>query len=235
MKAIGAGLPRTATTTQKLALEILGLGPCYHMRDLMADLGQCAAWHRAVHGDADWDRLLAGCRSTADWPAAFFWRELAAAYPEAKVILTVRDADAWERSMRDTVWALYHSDSLLHHLSRARYLVDERWRAWVDLMTEMTWSAPHGPFRGRYGDREQLIAAYHDWNRAVQDELPADRLLVWDPADGWEPLCAFLDVDVPDEPLPRVNDTQGFKDLMVSGALTALQDWWDRERAPAAT
>lgn len=235
MKVIGAGLPRTATTTQKLALETLGFGPCYHMRDLMADLDQCALWHRAVHGEAVWDEVFEGYSSTTDWPAAFFWRELADHYPESKIVLSVRDADAWERSMRDTVWAIYHSDNLLHHMSRSRYLVDPQWRAWVDLMTEMTWASPHGAFAGRYSDREQLISAYHDWNQAVQDEIPSGRLLVWDPAEGWEPLCAFLEVDVPDEPLPQVNDTQGFKDMIVSGTLLALQDWWDRERAPAAT
>jgi hypothetical protein len=236
MKVIGAGLPRTATTTQMLALDILGFGPCYHMRNLMADLDQTALWHRAVHGEGEpiWDQVFDGFASTTDWPSAFFYRELIDVYPDAKVILSVRDAGSWERSMRDTVWAIYHSDNLLHHMSRARYLVDPQWRAWVDLMTEMMWVGPHAPFTGSYSDREQLIAGYHRWNQEVQATVPAERLIVWDPAEGWEPLCEFLEVDVPSEPLPEVNDTQGFKDMIVSGTLGALQDWWDRERAPAS-
>lgn len=237
MKVIGAGLPRTATTTQMLALETLGLGPCYHMRDLMADMDQCALWHRAVHGEAIWDEVFEGYRSATDWPAAFFYRELIDVYPDAKVILSVRDAGSWERSMRDTVWAIYHSDNVLHHLSRARYHVDPQWRAWVDLMTDMMWAEPHGPFAGSYADREQLIAGYHRWNQEVQDTVPADRLLVWDPAEGWGPLCAFLEVDVPDDPLPRVNDSHSFRDLIIPGAIGTLQAWWDGERegAPATT
>ena len=164
MKVIGAGLPRTATTTQKLALESLGIGPCYHMRDLMADLDQVELWRRAVHGEPIWEQVFDGYDSTTDWPSAFFWRELMDYYPESKILLSVRDAGAWERSMRDTVWALYHSDNLLHHMSRSRYHVDPQWRGWVDLMTEMCWSSPYGAFAGSYSDREQLIASFHRWN-----------------------------------------------------------------------
>jgi len=230
MKLIGAGLPRTATTSQMLAFETLGLGPCYHMRDLMANMDQVALWERALDGDGPWEELFAGYRSTTDWPSAYHWRELMDVYPDAKILLSVRDGLAWERSMRDTIWPMYHADTLLHHMSRARYHVDPQWRAWVDLMIRMTWTH-EAPFAGSYADSSQMIAAMERWNDEVISTVPADRLLVWRPDDGWEPLCEFLDVPVPDEPFPHVNDTQAFRELIVGGSLRAVQAWFDAETA----
>src|SRR5438067_6231148 len=103
MKVIGAGLPRTATLTQKVALEMLGVGPCYHMVNVLSDLTLADDWRDALEGRADWDKLLGGFESTVDWPGGFFYRELLDAYPDAKVLLSVRDPAAWEHSMRDTV------------------------------------------------------------------------------------------------------------------------------------
>ena len=105
-------MPRTGTLTQKLALEMLGLGPCYHMVNVLADLDQAALWEQALDGDAPWERIFAGFQSTVDWPGGYFYRELADAYPEAKVLLSVRDPQAWEESMRQTVWAVRHGESL---------------------------------------------------------------------------------------------------------------------------
>jgi sulfotransferase family protein len=78
LKVIGAGLPRTATTTLMVALEQLGLGPCYHMRDLLADLpAGLPVWEGVAAGDRDWDRIFGGAPSTCDWPSARYWRALA--------------------------------------------------------------------------------------------------------------------------------------------------------------
>jgi hypothetical protein len=232
MKVIGAGLPRTATTTQMLALEMLGVGPCYHMRDLLADLeGQLGYWESALDGNPDWDAVFDGYASVTDWPGAYHWRELMDVYPDAKVLLSVRDGLSWERSMRDTIWPMYHADTLLHHMSRARYHVDPLWRRWVDLMIGMTWTH-EAPFAGSYSDSHEMIDAMERWNDEVMRTVPADRLLVWHPEDGWEPLCAFLEVPVPDEPLPNVNDTRMFRDGIVAGALQAIQAWHDAETAP---
>ena len=106
MKVIGVGLPRTGTLTQKVALEMLGYGPCYHMVNVLQNLELVQLWHDALEGNADWDKIFAGNESTVDWPGGFFWKELMAYYPDAKVVLSVRDPDKWERSMRDTVWAV---------------------------------------------------------------------------------------------------------------------------------
>ena len=119
VKVIGAGLPRTATTTQKIALEMLGLGPCYHMRDMMSDMAaNVPLWRRAFDGESPWDEIFAGYNSTTDWPGAYFWRELIDVYPDAKVLLSVREAESWERSMADTINQIYFGDSLMRHLSK---------------------------------------------------------------------------------------------------------------------
>ena len=112
---------RTATTTQMIALEQLGFGRCYHMRDLLADLETgLPLWERAFEGTPDWEGSSATRSSTVDWPSARYYRELIDYYPEAKVLLSVRDAESWVRSMRETVWGIFHGDSVIHHVSEAR-------------------------------------------------------------------------------------------------------------------
>ena len=232
MRVIGAGLPRTATMTQKIALELLGLGPCYHMRDMFENLpAHLPLWEAARDGNADWERIFDGFQSEVDWPGSYFWRELTEAYPDAKVLLSVRDAEGWERSMRDTVCSIYFGDSVMHHMSRARYHVDPLWRGWYDLMVSMNWSSDKGAFAGSYAERQQLMDAMERWNEEVRTTVPSDKLLEWHPKDGWEPLCEFLEVDVPDEPVPNVNDTEAFRQQIVGGAVQSVHSWWESRQA----
>jgi hypothetical protein len=233
MKLIGAGLPRTATTTQMIALEQLGL-PCYHMRNLMTNMdAHLPLWYEALEGRGDWDTLFAGCESTVDWPAAFFYRELMEKYPDAKVLLSVRNHESWERSMRDTIWEIYFGRGVLHHVAQARYQVDPTFRRWYDLNVRMCW-VTGAPFAGAYAERRQLIDAAAAWDEEVKATVPADRLIVWEPADGWEPICEAIGAPVPAEPLPNVNDTEGFKAGIIGGALDALQSWHDAKHGEAA-
>src|ERR1700722_4088381 len=105
MKVIGAGLPRTATTTQMIAFEALGFDHCYHMRDVLGDLeSQLPLWESVAAGNPDWEQIFKGSESTVDWPSGRYYRELIDYYPEAKVVLSVRDGAGWVRSMRETVW-----------------------------------------------------------------------------------------------------------------------------------
>src|SRR4051794_33638352 len=125
MKVIGAGLPRTATTTQLFALEQLGLGTCYHMRDLLMDLdGGLPLWEAAADGSPDWERIFGEARCTVDWPSARYYRELADHYPDAKVLLSVRGGEEWAKSMRETVWGIFHGDTVIHHMCEARAELD---------------------------------------------------------------------------------------------------------------
>ncbi|MGA2320959.1 MAG: sulfotransferase family protein [Solirubrobacteraceae bacterium] len=234
MKVIGAGLPRTATTTQMFALERLGLGPCYHMRDLLADLELgLPLWERVAAGDADWQRIFEGAQSAVDWPSARYYRELMEYYPDAKVLLSVRDGEEWASSMRETVWGVFHGDSVLHHCCEARAVLDPLWRRYMALMRHLSWEEGVGALAGEDTFTDAgLIAAMNRWNETVQATAAPERLLVWDPREGWEPLCEFLEVDVPGEPLPRLNDTASFREGLIGGALDVLNEWWEARERP---
>jgi hypothetical protein len=229
MKVIGAGLPRTGTLSQKVALEMLGFGPCYHMVNVLTDLPKAKLWEQAMDGEADWDEIFGEHESTVDWPGAFFYRELADAYPDAKIVLSSRDPEAWERSMRDTIWGLFYGHSVMSHVSKAREFVDPDWRDYLQLMTRM-WAA-QGIFAGGDLRPGQLGEAITRYQEAVQRNIPEDRLLVWSVTEGWEPLCRFLEVDVPDAEFPRLNDSKMFTDRIIDGSLVVLQESRAREGA----
>ena len=229
MKLIGAGLPRTATTTQMIALEMLGL-PCYHMRDMMADLETSVPqWRQALEGNGQWDEIFEGKESTVDFPASYFWRELMDVYPDAKVLLSVRSAEGWVDSMQNTIAQIWFGDSLMHHLAQAQYQIDPVYAGWLDVLHDM-WEK-RGMLLNTDGNPELLATQMEEWNQEVIDTVPAERLLVWNPKDGWEPLCDFLELPVPEQPLPHVNDTENFqKSLMMAPAIAAINEWWEREK-----
>jgi hypothetical protein len=223
MKVIGAGLPRTGTLSQKVALEMLGFGPCYHMVNVLTNLPLSQQWEDALDGDADWDAIFGDHEATVDWPGSFFYRELADAYPDAKVVLSVRDPEAWEKSMRTTIWDTIYGQSAAAHISKARELVDPDWEHYIRLMGRM-WAA-QGIFSGPEIRPGQLAEAITRYQEQVQRNIPSDRLLVWGVGDGWEPLCRFLDVDVPDKPFPRLNDSKMYVDRIIDGSLMVLGEW----------
>ena len=235
MKVIGAGLPRTATTTQMFALEQLGQGPCYHMRDLLSDLESgLPLWEAAAEGSPDWERIFGPARSTVDWPSARFYPELMEYYPRAKVLLSVRTGEEWVNSMRPTVWGIFHGDSVLHHVCEARAAVDPLWRRYMALMRWMSWDEGVGALAGETYSDEGLAGVMDAWNERVKQVVPAERLLVWNPSEGWEPLCDFLEVPVPAEPLPCLNDTLSFQEGIIGGALDVLGEWWMARERPTS-
>ena len=189
LAVIGAGLGRTATFSLKFALEQLGFGPCYHMSEVFAGARRnVPLWLDAIDGRPDWDAIFDGFASTTDYPACTYWRELAAHYPAAKVVLTVRDPDSWFDSVSETIF----SEAMQGSLAGSPL---------GDMMQGVIFDA----FGDRVRDREFMTEWFIRRNRDVIDSLPAERLLVFSPKDGWEPLCAFLGVAVPDGPFPRVN------------------------------
>lgn len=231
MKVIGAGLPRTGTLSQKVALEMLGFEACYHMVNVLADLDKAQIWRSALGGAAPWDEIFEGCQATVDWPGSFFYKELADYYPDAKVVLSVRSAESWDHSMRETIWGLFYGDMLIRDLSYARSRIDSKWRGYLELMEEM-WQQSGLIPDGARTDSETMKTAMDRFNEEVQETIPADRLLVWSVGDGWDPLCEFLEVPVPDTPFPHLNDSKVFGERIIDGALIALQEWRTQD-APA--
>ena len=230
MRLIGAGLPRTATLSQKVALELLGVGPCYHMVDVLGDLPRARDWAAVVDGDARWDAIFAGYQSTVDWPGSYFYRELREAYPDAKLILSVRPADAWAKSMTETIAGLFYGDTMMRDLSTARARIDPGWHDYLELMREMWHRSGLLPRGG--ADEATMARAMERYNAEVEDAF--DDVLVWSPADGWEPICELLEVPVPDVPFPRVNDSATFGQRIVDSALATLTAWRGQAAPPAA-
>lgn len=198
LEIIGAGFGRTGTLSLKLALEQLGRGPCYHMNDVFQHPGHAQLWRDAfVNQSADWDALFEGYRAAVDWPPAHFWRQLTDHAPEAQVILTVRDRDAWYNSISSTIFPAQR---------RPLPAEDDPHFASLVMPRELIL---RGTFDG-IEDKDHVLAIYDTHNAAVQAEIAPDRLLVYDVANGWEPLCRFLGVSVPDAPFPRSNTQQEF-------------------------
>ena len=230
IELIGAGLPRTGTLTQKVALEQLGLTPCYHWVDLLADLGQLPAWEAAMDGSADWPAMFGDARATVDWPGGYFYRELAEAYPQAKVLLSVRDPESWEPSFRETIWAMSYGDSLMPLLAHARAEIDPTWARYLAFVERMFWG-PQGSFAKGNAEPGQLIEQMLEHTEAVRAAIPPERLLVWEVGEGWGPLCEFLGVPEPQTPLPHANDRETFLERVMGGALDALQRWYAEKTA----
>jgi hypothetical protein len=199
LSVVGAGFGRTGTLSLKLALEQLGLGPCYHMEEVFKNPKAPGYWEAAADGKTvDWEEVFAGYRSTVDWPSATFWRELAEAYPQAKVILTVRNAESWFASTQATIFRA------IPDVAADAPLPDDPWvRMVVKVVCDL--------FDRRMHDKQKVIEVYNRHNETVRRTIPAERLLVYDLASGWAPLCAFLGVPVPDAPMPRVNTTEDFQ------------------------
>lgn len=204
LAVIGSGFGRTGTMSLKQALEILGFGPCHHMEEVLSHPEQVAYWQAiAAKRAVDWNEVFAGYRSQVDWPGAHVWRQLADAYPEAKVIHTMRPKEQWLKSFSATIATLlnmYKEMPLPPHA-----------RAMMDAAAQMI-----GPdtFGGPVDDPEIALAAYLRRAEQVKAAIAPERLLVFDVADGWPPLCRFLGVPVPSVPFPHVNTTQDFWKLV---------------------
>jgi Sulfotransferase domain len=190
LRVIGAGWGRTGTMSVKRALEWLGL-PCHHMHEVFLHPEHVALFEAAARGEPDWETIYADYAVTLDWPGCSFWRELTAYYPDAKVLLTVRDPKDWCDSFFATVRgpiATFDDD----WGDMARSIVVER-----DL-------------DGDIDDPAHVQACFERHNDEVRASIPPDRLLVYEVTEGWEPLCAFLDLPVPDVSFPKTNDRESF-------------------------
>jgi hypothetical protein len=200
LKIIGSGFGRTGTRSLKEALEILGYAPCHHMEEVFANPPQVAYWQAvAARQPVDWEEVFAGYVAQIDWPGAHVWRETAAAFPEAKVIHSVRPPDVWWRSFSKTIGKLMTLQSTLPlppHLAAMTGAMDVVLGDWT--------------FAGKWADRDAAVAAFQRREAEVRAAIPAERLLVFDVAQGWEPLCRFLGVAVPDTPFPNRNQLDQF-------------------------
>ena len=208
MEVIGAGLFRTGTTSLKAALEELGFGPCYHMTELFEHPEHVRFWEAARRGEpVDWDDFLGEYEAAVDWPAGAFYEELMEKYPDAKVLLSVRDPERWYESTRNTIYELSRI-SMMSPLSRTTSRLVGLFVPAIGTVgrmnKEMVWDEA---FDGRFEDKDHAKAVFERHNAEVRRKVPPEKLLVYEVEQGWGPLCEFLGVRTPDEPFPHLNDT----------------------------
>jgi hypothetical protein len=204
LKVVGAGFGRTGTLSLKEALEKLGFGPCYHMFEVITRPDHIEMWHRRAFGaPIDWDLLFKDFQSTVDWPAASYWRELADYYPEAKVLLSLRDPESWYKSVTETI---YQGMKM-----RIPENASEPRRRQMEMVRKLVLQDTFG---GDFEDKSHAIEVYNRHNETVRRSIPPGSLLVFEAKQGWEPLCSFLGVPVPDEPFPHLNDTATMQQMM---------------------
>lgn len=203
LEVVGAGFGRTGTQSLKLALEELGVGPCYHMMEVFGNTEHIPLWAAATRGETpDWDALFANYRSTVDWPGCAFWRDLAEKNPNARILLSYRNSDDWYDSFHNTIYQAMTRDPPPEP-------------AWVAVHHEMTRQLVlEQALGGRPDDRAHAIRCYEDHNEAVRSEVASDRLILHEVGAGWEPLCIGLNLPVPEKPYPKTNNTKEFRERM---------------------
>ena len=209
MRVIGAGFGRTGTTSLKAALEELGFGPSYSLTEVFANPEHAELWEAAWRGEkVDWEGFLGNYEVAVDWPACSFYEELMQAFPAAPVILTVRDPEAWYESMRATIYQLRKvtTGPLPMKLAfKFAALFAPGVTGTARLADHLVWE---DTFNGRFEDRDYAMKVFERQNETVRRRVPPARLLVFDVREGWEPLCDFLGVEVPDRPFPHLNEAR---------------------------
>ena len=199
MKVLGAGFGRTGTMSLKIALEKLGIGPCYHMREVISHPSHIKIWYDISRGEhPNWDRLFSGFNSAVDFPVCLFYEELVNKFPDAKFILTLRDFDTWYKSTANTIYKV--PTMLPGWFKRVVYPI----RMFIEMQVILIWV---GLFKNNFSDRESTELVYNEHIESVKKTISADKLFIYRINEGWGPLCEFLNVENPEIPFPKVNDT----------------------------
>ncbi len=198
LQVVGAGVGRTGTHSLKIALEQLLGGTCHHMTEVFSHPEELPAWIDAANGrPVNWEQMMKGYTALVDWPGASFWPELATANPDALVLLSVRDPDAWFTSCSNTIF-------------EGMVAMQQQGNEWMDAMRTLM----RERFSDQLTDRAAMIAAFEKHNEAVRAGVPEERLLEWTASDGWEPICERLGLPVPNESFPKTNTTDEFREML---------------------
>ena len=207
LKVIGAGFGRTGTNSLKVALEHLGYAPCHHMKEVFPSLEQINWFEQASRGDpVDWDKVFSKFEAAVDWPSVAYYQELAEHFPKAKIILSIRDAEAWHKSVSETIYAITKNVP-----TWLRFVAPPVDRIYT-MIHRLIWD---GTFSGKFENSEFAIDVFNKHIEDVKRMIPAERLLTHSASEGWEPLCNFLGEPLPDIPYPRVNEAKEIKRAVV--------------------
>ena len=199
LKIIGAGMGRTGTASLKVALEALNIGPCYHMSEVLKNPEYTKDWINVAEGNADWDKIFNGYSATVDNPGCNYWKDLSAFYSDAKVILTTRSPNKWFDSTNETIHSVEFADFVKNS-------------PFGEMIQKTVWDV----MDNRMQDREFMINFFTNRSAEIIDSIPEERLLVYHVSDGWEPLCEFLNVPVPNIDFPHINSRNETKEMLAT-------------------
>ncbi len=222
LEIIGAGFLRTGTTSLHSALESLGFEKCYHMIELFAHPEHITHWENARKGqEVDWDRLFDGYKASVDFPGSMHFAKLLEKYPDARVILTIRDPEEWYQSVYSTAFSFDPGVALKFRLLTSMpFSKKSRDLFRVTKLINSIWS---WFFEGRFGDKVFAIEKYKAHIDMVKKITPPEKLLIFDVRSGWGPLCEFLEVAQPEIPFPHANKRENFMQFVRDKFWTTLR------------
>ncbi|KIX03408.1 uncharacterized protein Z518_06960 [Rhinocladiella mackenziei CBS 650.93] len=220
MKVLVLGLSRTGTVSLRHALFELDYFDVYHGSSFCNENPRdCEMWTEALRGRfeggkrferSDWDQLFGHCMAISDAPSYAFADDLIKAYPEAKVILTVRDSpEAWRKSMMSTVipTALAHEEIGVVGRILMAFAPKTYYQPMFGMVIKYT-RLLDVPSRG--------VRMYEEHNNWIRSLVPKENLLEFNVKQGWEPLCRFLGKEVPPKPFPHVNGSRDYLETLGS-------------------
>lgn len=215
IKVIGAGFPRTGTMTLKKALETLGYNDTYHYRDLIANSKKLKYWQELENtGNTDFEKLFEGFEATVDFPGYPYYKILLKQYPDAKVILTKRDFDKWYESTTKTIWKSANKPFIERVNLFKRKLFSKNLRGIFKCVKFMRRVYLYGQFDNNFSNKSHAEKVFFEHIDDVINHVPKQQLLVYDVAEGWEPLCEFLNRPIPNEPFPHLNKKENFHKMV---------------------
>ncbi len=215
MQVIGAGFGRTGTMTLKVALEELGVGPCYHMVEVLwGDTSRLPLWQAAANGEAtDWKAVFDGFESTVDWPGCTFYEPLMEVFPDAKVLLTVRDPESWYESAKNSIYAAL----IAGQKGELKEGTEEPPSPEAfQMISKLMWE---GTFHGKFEEKAYAIEMFNKHIEEVKSKVPPEKLVVHEVKEGWKPLARMLGVEEPKTEFPRLNDKVAFREMVGLPAL----------------
>jgi len=218
---IGAGLPRTGTASMRCALSMLLNGPVYHMyevgKNLRNGIDDLDFWNEACHekkSSKEWIEFFEkrGYRAGVDLPPSLFYKELMEVFPEAKVILTIRDPEAWYKSVSETIYQLNVNGNSFPENIYKKINGLNRFSAMIqNLARRKNNRFNDGMFDAISEGKEASVAYFNNWVEEVKRTVPKEKLLIFSVKEGWGPLCKFLDAPIPEGPFPNTNDSAQMK------------------------
>ena len=188
----------------------------YHMKELLVHPENLHYWKTLSETKTtNWDELYNGYQATVDFPCCPWYKEHMVRYPDAKVIFTTRPFEGWYKSIESTIWKA-GPQTLPQKLGMmVKLLLNPRLRSVIKCVKFAKSSIFGGLLQGKFEDKAAAEKIFNQWMEDVKATVPADKLLIFEVKDGWGPLCKFLGVPEPSEPIPHLNKKENFKEMLV--------------------